>query len=174
VRFLLTGAPAIDHDTQPLYSKDLTRGESIAIPIALVVLAFMCCSACRWTTRSSCSRACARSGTGPQQRARGCRGLEHTGRIITAAAIIMIAAFAGFTAGRFVGLQMFGLGLSAAIFLDATVVRTLLVPAVMRLLGLWNWWLPESVARIMRVKPTPTLPPEPVAADARAVEHEHV
>ena len=41
VRFLLTGAPAIDHDTQPLYSKDLTRGESIAIPIALVVLAFM-------------------------------------------------------------------------------------------------------------------------------------
>ena len=49
-------------------------------------------------------------------------GLEHTGRIITAAAIIMIAAFAGFTAGRFVGLQEFGIGLSAAILLDATVV----------------------------------------------------
>jgi RND superfamily putative drug exporter len=94
-------------------------------------------------------------------------GLEHTGRIITAAAIIMIAAFAGFTAGRFVGLQMFGLGLSAAIFLDATIVRTVLVPAVMRLLGKWNWWLPDNVARVMRVKPTP--PPLP-DLDADAAE----
>src|SRR3954453_16176915 len=66
-------------------------------------------------------------------------GLQHTGRIITACAIIMIAAFAGFTAGRFVGLQMFGLGLSAAILFDATIVRTVLVPAVMRLMGNWNW-----------------------------------
>ncbi len=59
-------------------------------------------------------------------------GLEHTGRIITAAAIIMIAAFSGFIAGRFVGLQEFGIGLAAAILLDATVVRALLVPAVMK------------------------------------------
>src|SRR4029077_725085 len=68
-------------------------------------------------------------------------GLEHTGRIITAAAIIMIAAFSGFTAGRFVGLQEFGIGLSAAILLDATVVRALMVPAAMNLLGRWNWYL---------------------------------
>jgi RND superfamily putative drug exporter len=59
----------------------------------------------------------------------------------------MIAAFAGLTAGSFVGLQMFGLGLSVAILLDATVVRALLVPATMRLLGFWNWWLPGRVAR---------------------------
>jgi RND superfamily putative drug exporter len=83
-------------------------------------------------------------------------GLEHTGRIITAAAIIMIAAFAGFTAGRFVGLQEFGVGLSAAILLDATVVRALLVPATMKLLGKWNWWLPEGVRRAMRLSPAPT------------------
>jgi len=44
---------------------------------------------------------------------------------------------------------MFGLGLSAAIFFDATIVRTVLVPALMRLLGKWNWWLPENVARTM-------------------------
>ena len=62
-------------------------------------------------------------------------GLEHTGRIITAAAIIMIAAFSGFLAGSFVGLQEFGLGLSAAILLDATIVRAMLVPATMKLLG---------------------------------------
>jgi trehalose monomycolate/heme transporter len=78
-------------------------------------------------------------------------GLEHTGRIITAAAIIMIAAFSGFMTGSFVGLQEFGLGLAAAIFLDATLVRALLVPAAMKLLGRWNWYLPEPVRRAMRL-----------------------
>jgi uncharacterized membrane protein YdfJ with MMPL/SSD domain len=80
-------------------------------------------------------------------------GLEHTGRIITAAAIIMIAAFLGFTAGRFVGLQEFGIGLSVAILLDATIVRMLLVPAAMKLLGRWNWYLPDGVRRTMRLAP---------------------
>jgi putative drug exporter of the RND superfamily len=78
-------------------------------------------------------------------------GLEHTGRIITAAAIIMIAAFSGFTFGSFVGLQEFGLGLSVAILLDATVVRAILVPAVMKLLGDWNWYLPARLRRALRV-----------------------
>jgi uncharacterized membrane protein YdfJ with MMPL/SSD domain len=76
-------------------------------------------------------------------------GLEHTGRIITAAALIMIAAFSGFTAGSFVGLQEFGIGLSAAILLDATIVRAILVPALMKLLGDWNWYLPKRVERIL-------------------------
>jgi RND superfamily putative drug exporter len=79
-------------------------------------------------------------------------GLERTGRIITAAAVIMIAAFSGFMTGRFVGLQQFGLGLAVAIFLDATVVRALLVPAAMKLLGDWNWYLPERIRRAMRLK----------------------
>jgi RND superfamily putative drug exporter len=83
-------------------------------------------------------------------------GLEHTGRIITAAAIIMIAAFSGFAFGRFVGLQEFGIGLSAAIFLDATLVRALLVPATMKLLGRWNWWLPDGVRRAFRLAPAAT------------------
>jgi RND superfamily putative drug exporter len=76
-------------------------------------------------------------------------GLEHTGRIITAAAVVMIAAFAGFLTGSFVGLQEFGLGLMAAIALDATVVRAILVPATMKLLGEWNWYLPERVKRVL-------------------------
>jgi RND superfamily putative drug exporter len=80
-------------------------------------------------------------------------GLEHTGRIITAAAIIMIAAFSGFLAGSFVGLQQFGLGLAAAILLDATLVRAILVPATMKLLGNWNWYLPEGVRRALRLRP---------------------
>ena len=61
---------------------------------------------------------------------------------------------------------MFGLGLSAAIFFDATIVRTILVPALMRLLGKWNWWLPERVARVMRVKATPPSPSERLPAPA--------
>jgi uncharacterized membrane protein YdfJ with MMPL/SSD domain len=93
-------------------------------------------------------------------------GLEHTGRIITAAAIIMIAAFSGFMTGRFVGLQEFGLGLAAAIFIDATIVRALLVPAAMKLLGRWNWYLPERLRRVMRVPS-----PEPSAAHAHAHAH---
>jgi RND superfamily putative drug exporter len=82
-------------------------------------------------------------------------GLEHTGRIVTAAAIVMIAAFSGFASGRFVGLQEFGIGLQAAILLDATIVRALLVPATMKLLGRWNWYLPERVRRAMRLAPPP-------------------
>ena len=78
-------------------------------------------------------------------------GLERTGRIITAAAIIMCAAFSGFVAGRIVGLQEFGLGLAVAIFVDATVVRCLLVPSMMAILGRWNWWLPRPFARLVHV-----------------------
>src|SRR5947208_6062469 len=79
-------------------------------------------------------------------------GLEHTGRIVTAAAIIMVAAFSGFMASRFVAFQEFGLGLAAAIVLDPTVVRPLLVPAAMKLLGEWNWYLPDRVRRALRVR----------------------
>jgi RND superfamily putative drug exporter len=82
-------------------------------------------------------------------------GLERTGRIVTAAAIIMVAAFSGFVAGRIVGLQEFGLGLAVAIFVDATIVRALLVPSLMAVLGRWNWWLPAGVARVIRVAPSP-------------------
>jgi len=83
------------------------------------------------------------------------QGLERTGRIVTAAAIVMVAAFLGFAAGSIVGLQEFGLGLAIAIFLDATLIRAVLVPALMRLFGRWNWWLPERAARLLRVAPSP-------------------
>jgi RND superfamily putative drug exporter len=81
-------------------------------------------------------------------------GLERTGRIITAAAVIMVAAFSGFLAGRIVGLQEFGVGLAVAVLLDATVVRCLLVPSLMAVFGRWNWWLPAAVARLLRVAPS--------------------
>jgi RND superfamily putative drug exporter len=79
-------------------------------------------------------------------------GLEHTGRIITACAVIMVAAFSGFIAGSFVSLQEFGVGLAVAIFLDATLVRAILVPAFMKIMGDWNWYLPERVRRALRLR----------------------
>jgi RND superfamily putative drug exporter len=82
-------------------------------------------------------------------------GLTRTGRLVTAAGLIMFAAFMGFVAGSVVGLQQLGLGLAAAILIDVTIVRALLVPSAMKLFGRWNWWLPESVARLVRVPPSP-------------------
>jgi RND superfamily putative drug exporter len=82
-------------------------------------------------------------------------GLERTGRIVTAAAVIMVAAFSGFAAGSILGLQEFGFGLATAIFLDATLIRAVLVPALMRLFGRYNWWLPVRAARFLRVEPSP-------------------
>ncbi len=82
-------------------------------------------------------------------------GLERTGRIVTAAAIVMVAAFSGFVAGSILGLQEFGLGLAVAIFIDATIVRAILVPSLMALFGRYNWWLPESLAKVVRVRPSP-------------------
>jgi RND superfamily putative drug exporter len=87
-------------------------------------------------------------------------GLERTGLIITAAAIVMVAAFAGFMAGSILGLQEFGLGLAVAILLDVTLVRMILVPSLMAVLGRYNWWLPAGVARVFRVKPSPLRPAE--------------
>jgi uncharacterized membrane protein YdfJ with MMPL/SSD domain len=85
-------------------------------------------------------------------------GLAKTGRLVTAAGLIMFAAFMGFVAGSIVGLQQFGFGLAAAIFIDVTVIRALLVPSVMKLFGRWNWWLPEWAAKIVRVEPSPLAP----------------
>ena len=73
-------------------------------------------------------------------------GLRTTGGIITGAAIIMVAVFAGFAAGRLTSLEQMGFGLAVAVFLDATVVRSILVPSTMRLLGDRNWYLPQLAA----------------------------
>jgi len=70
-------------------------------------------------------------------------GLRTTGSLITGAAVIMVAVFSGFAAGRLVSFQQMGFGLAVAVLFDATIVRTILVPASMRLLGRWNWYFPS-------------------------------
>ncbi|GAB3160617.1 MMPL family transporter [Micromonospora sonneratiae] len=77
-------------------------------------------------------------------------GLQHTGRIITAAALLLIVVVAGFATGGIMMIKLIGVGMIVAIVVDATLVRALLVPATMRLLGRWNWWAPGPLARFYR------------------------
>jgi len=96
-------------------------------------------------------------------------GLQLTGRIVTAAALLLAVVFAGFVAGGFVPIRSVGLGLVLAVLLDATIVRMLLVPATMTLLGRYNWWAPAWLARIhARIGLTETAPePQPELVAAR-------
>jgi RND superfamily putative drug exporter len=76
--------------------------------------------------------------------------LESTGRLITGAAAIMAAVFFGFATARSVIIQAVGIGIGLAVVIDATIVRALLVPATMRLMGRWNWWAPGPLASLHR------------------------
>jgi putative drug exporter of the RND superfamily len=75
-------------------------------------------------------------------------GLARTGRVVTAAALLMSISFAALIAAQVAFMKMFGLGLTLAVLADATLVRVLLVPAFMHLLGRWNWWAPKPLARL--------------------------
>jgi putative drug exporter of the RND superfamily len=88
------------------------------------------------------------------------RGLALTGRVITAAAAIMITVFASFMIGDDRIIKLFGLGLAAAVFIDAVIIRSVLVPALMQLFGRSAWWLPEWLDRIL-----PKLHVEPAEGD---------
>jgi RND superfamily putative drug exporter len=76
-------------------------------------------------------------------------GLAATARVITAAALIMVFVFGSFVLGYDRQLKLFGLGLSVAVFIDATIVRMVLVPATMELLGDRNWWIPAWMNRLL-------------------------
>jgi RND superfamily putative drug exporter len=78
------------------------------------------------------------------------QGLEKSGRLITGAAAIMVAVFLAFGLADVVLIKSIGLGLALAVAIDATLVRALIVPAVMRLLGRVNWWAPRGLRRLHR------------------------
>lgn len=102
-------------------------------------------------------------------------GIASTGRVITSAALIMISVFVSFGLGDDPTAKMFGLGLAVAVFIDATIVRLVLVPAAMKLLGNANWWLPAWLDRLLptlRIDAHPSLPaiaPEPTPDDTPAL-----
>jgi RND superfamily putative drug exporter len=81
-------------------------------------------------------------------------GLARTGKLVTSAALVLMFAFFVLSTGPGPDIKQFGIGLSAGIIFDATVIRALLVPAIMRLMGRWNWWLPAPAARALLTKPS--------------------
>jgi putative drug exporter of the RND superfamily len=95
-------------------------------------------------------------------------GIGRTGRLVTSAALILFLAFASLASAPDVDLKVFATGLGLGVLLDATVVRSLLVPALVAILGRWNWWLPGWAARLLRVSPSPVVPPAPAPSPAPA------
>ena len=85
-------------------------------------------------------------------------GLMRTGKLVTSAALVLMFAFFSMSTGPGVDIKQFGIGLAAGIIFDATVIRALLVPSVMRLMGRWNWWLPAGPAKLLRVAPSEPVP----------------
>ena len=85
-------------------------------------------------------------------------GLARTGKLVTSAALVLMFAFFSLSTGPGPDIKQFAIGLAAGIIFDATVIRALLVPSAMQLLGRWNWWLPHWTARILRTHPSPLEP----------------
>jgi putative drug exporter of the RND superfamily len=113
-------------------------------------------------------------------------GLERTGRIVTAAAILFAVAIGAFATSKLVFIKELGLGAALAVLIDASIIRALLVPSLMELLGSWNWWAPRPLRRLHdRIglhesgpatarprRPSPPLPRPPRAADPIAKPQE--
>ncbi|MGH2345122.1 MAG: MMPL family transporter, partial [Chloroflexota bacterium] len=97
-------------------------------------------------------------------------GIGHTGRLVTSAALILVLAFVALAAIPMTDTKVMATGLAAGILLDATVVRMLLVPALVALFGRWNWWLPEFPARLLRVQPSPIAIPLTSLEGGRAAD----
>src|SRR4051794_10173655 len=85
-------------------------------------------------------------------------GLARTGKLVTSAALVLMFAFFVLSSSPGTDIKQFGIGLAAGIIFDATVIRILLVPSLVCLFGRWNWWLPQPIARVLRVPPGPLRP----------------
>jgi RND superfamily putative drug exporter len=97
-------------------------------------------------------------------------GLQRSGRIITSAAVLIVIVFAGFAAGEVLAIKQLGVGLAIAVLVDATIVRTLLVPATMKLLGERNWWAPAPLRRFHQRFGLHEAPSHPTQTDDPAID----
>jgi RND superfamily putative drug exporter len=84
-------------------------------------------------------------------------GLARTGKLVTSAALVLVFAFFSLSTGPGPDIKQFGIGLAAGVLIDATLIRALLVPSLMMLLGKWNWWFPEPVRKVLLVRREPAL-----------------
>ena len=88
-------------------------------------------------------------------------GLARTGKLVTSGALILMFAFLVLSSGPGFEIKEFAIGLAAGIIFDATIIRGLLVPSIMRIAGEWNWWLPKPLARVLLVRPRQEAPQQP-------------
>jgi RND superfamily putative drug exporter len=97
-------------------------------------------------------------------------GVGSTARMITGAALIIIAVFAGFARGDLIMFQQMGFGVAVALLIDATIIRSVVLPSAMRLLGEWNWYLPRWLEWIpsLHVEGEPATPTRPADAELSA------
>jgi len=95
-------------------------------------------------------------------------GIGRTGRLVTSAALILFLAFVAFALQPSTEAKLFATALGGGILIDATIIRGVLAPAAVALFGRWNWWLPDSAARLLRVEPSPLEPEEPSQPAAQA------
>ncbi len=93
------------------------------------------------------------------------RGIGRTGRLVTSAALILFLAFAALASGPGTDIKVLATGLGVGILLDATIIRSLLVPSLVSLFGPWNWMLPDTIARFLRVPPSVVHAEEPAPVD---------
>jgi RND superfamily putative drug exporter len=108
-------------------------------------------------------------------RASVAEGVARTAGVITGAALIMVTVFSAFALADIITIKSIGVGMAIAVLLDATIIRVLLVPATMRLLGDWNWWAPGILGRLAdrlgfsHVEDEPAVADQPAVADEPAV-----
>jgi uncharacterized membrane protein YdfJ with MMPL/SSD domain len=95
-------------------------------------------------------------------------GIKSTASVVTMAALVMVFVFGIFGTLSMLMLKQFGVGLAAAVLIDATIVRAVLLPATMKLLGDWNWYLPKWLEWLPQVKPEESAAPAPAAEPAYA------
>jgi len=95
-------------------------------------------------------------------------GIGRTGRLVTSAALILFLAFVAFALQPSTEAKLFATALGGGILIDATIIRGVLAPAAVALFGRWNWWLPDSAARLLRVEPSALEPEEPSQPAAQA------
>ena len=95
-------------------------------------------------------------------------GLGRTGRLVTSAALILFFAFAALASAPGTDIKVLGTALGVGILIDATIVRALLVPALVSLFGAYNWWMPAGLAKVLRVEPSPLVREKAVVADEDA------
>jgi uncharacterized membrane protein YdfJ with MMPL/SSD domain len=96
------------------------------------------------------------------------QGIKHTASVVTAAAVVMIAVFAIFATLSAIEFKQFGVGLAAAVLIDATIIRGVLLPASMTLLGDWNWYLPRSLRWLPKIGIGERAGPEPEMKPTKA------